>query len=97
MHLVHEKKGFVGKWEVSWTWLPYFLAADRELHKQVDKAMTEQFRGSTYEIEDPRSRSVLEYRMHTSVVDLILKKYPIPGLQQLLNCYLSIEPSQETT
>ena len=86
MYLVHEQKKRPGKWEVSWMWLPYFLAADRELHRQIDQKMTEEFRGQ--EIDSGK--------MNDRVLELILTKYPIPGLRRLLEGYVALEPDEGT-
>ena len=99
MYLVHEKKHQDGKWEVAWMWLPHFLAADRELHKYVDKQMTEKFRGSmlqgdVYSQYPPSMRPLLQ-EMHDAVIVLILERYPIPGLRRFLEGYIAIRPDEE--
>jgi len=92
MFLVHEKKQRDGKWEVAWMWLPHFLAADRELHKHVDREMTKSFKGTM--LEEERATSVLEL-MHQKVIDLILEKYHIPGLRRFLEGYTYLRPDEE--
>jgi len=91
MLLVHKKKQGHGKWEVSWTWLPYFLAADRELVTFVDQGLTKEFKGTDLSSEiDP---DVLTRRMHDRVIALIQEKYPMSGLRQYLEAitYLNAE------
>lgn len=90
MKLVHEQKDRPGRWEVAWTWLPYFLASDRALHKYVDQKMTEEFRGTVVQEEADRQR-LLE-QMHHKVIELILEKHPIPGLRKFLSGYTYLEP-----
>jgi hypothetical protein len=88
--LVHEKKQKDGKWEVAWMWLPHFLATDVNLHKMVDRRMTEEFKGqmvkegTTHHLE----------QMHKKVIDLILEQYPILGLRGLLESYAQLDPEQ---
>jgi hypothetical protein len=89
MYLVHQKKHKEGRWEVAWMWLPHFLAADLELHKHVDRKMTEAFRGETTE-----DLSLLLAKMSEKAVNLILEKYPIPGLLQLLESYSNLNPEE---
>ena len=92
MFLVHEKKQRDGKWEVAWMWLPHFLAADRELHKYVDKKMTETFKGTM--VEEGQTEHVLGL-MHQKVLDLILERYPIPGMRRFLDGYTYLRPDDE--
>ena len=82
MLLVFNHKDKAGVWEVAWTWLPFFLAADGELVKSVDQLLTERFSGC--KTETPEERLVLAGRMHETVIELITKKYPIPGLERYL-------------
>lgn len=91
MLLVHEKKGFVGKWEVAWTWLPYFLAADRDLHKEVDQKMTAEFKGMSSE---PEGRLIIS--MNERVKEIILARHPISGLKGLLDAYSSVILKEES-
>jgi len=79
MYLVHPKKHGHGKWEVAWTWLPFFLAADKELVKYVDQELTKEFKGVETEGEDQ-----LVEMMHEKVINLIVEHYPIPGLREHL-------------
>lgn len=100
MFLVHEKKESLGRWEVAWMWLPHFLAADRELHRHVDREMTKEFKGTVLEDNvQERSpneqRDVVLERMNTKVKDLLLEKYPIPGLRRLLDSYIYLQPDEE--
>lgn len=84
MRLVHEKKDRSGCWEVAWMWLPHFLTADVALHRFVDKRMTEKFRSRMGDKE------ALADEMHLAVIDLIVEKYPIKGLRQLLGSYSEV-------
>lgn len=99
MYLVHEKKHRDGRWEVAWMWLPHFLAADKELHKDVDQKMTLAFKGTMLEgdamsMYPPSMTPILEM-MHRKVIELILEKYPIPGLKELLEAYSHLQPDKE--
>ena len=95
MYLVHEHKVTKGKWEVAWMWLPHFLAADRELHKFVDRKMTERFKGEIADAGTP-SEEMLVSKMHQTVLDLILEKYPIQGLRGFLEGYILLQPEEVT-
>jgi hypothetical protein len=92
MYLVHQKKAMDGKWEVAWTWLPYFIAADRGLHDEVDAAMTDEFKGTMLEDEQ---NAVL--KMHNRVIELILRKYNMPGLRAYLESIIHLHPEEEPT
>jgi hypothetical protein len=96
MFLVHEKKAGHGRWEVAWTWLPFFLASDSNLHKYVGQKMTEEFKGQTME-EDPAQKLVLLRCMHNRVLELILEKYCIPGLRSYLESTIHLQPEEEVT
>jgi len=93
MYLVHQKKHKEGKWEVAWMWLPHFLAADLDLHKYVDQKMTEKFKGEIVE-EEPELENLV-CKMNSTVISLILERYPIPGLEGLLHSYACLDPEQE--
>ena len=81
MYLVHQKKN--GRnYEVAWTWLPHFLAADVELVKSVDKALTEKFAGE----------EMHPIAAHEEVIHLITQKYPMPGLSVYLQAIESVQP-----
>ena len=81
MYLVHQKKN--GRnWEVAWTWLPHFLAADIALVKSVDKKLTEKFEG----------KEIHPVAVHAMVLELIEEKYPIPGLRLYLQGVESVQP-----
>ncbi len=101
MYLVHEKKHRDGKWEVAWMWMPHFLAADKELHKRVDQKMTETFKGTMLEgdamsMYPPSMTPILEM-MNRKVIELVLEKYPISGLKELLEAYAHLQPDKELT
>lgn len=89
MLLVHRGKHNPGKWEVAWTWLPYFLAADQLLHRHVDKAMTARWKG----VENPGLSEVR--KMHMMVIDLILERYPIQGLGTYLQASMAVTVSDD--
>lgn len=98
MYLIHEKKHRDGKWEVAWMWLPHFLAADRELHRYVDQQMTAAFKGTLLE-EDvlsmyPPSMTPILDKMHKKVIELIMEKYPIPGIKEFLEGYAHLRPDE---
>lgn len=92
MYLVHQKKRFEGKWEVAWMWLPHFLAADQALHKYVDQQMTATFKGT---VVDDQDGARLVEEMHQRVLDLLLEKYPIPGMRRFLEGYVHLRPEEE--
>lgn len=99
MYLVHEDKTKDGRWQIAWTWMPFFLASDQSLHKSVSKAMTEEFRGTMLEgdvhnMYPPSMTPILE-RMHKKVVDLIIEQYPIPGLREYLNAIEGVQPEEK--
>jgi hypothetical protein len=94
MFLVHEKKVGQGKWEVAWTWLPFFLSSDSNLHKFVGQQMTEEFKG---QILEEGQMNAMQLRMHDRVICLILEKYPIPGLRQYLEASIHLDPEEEVT
>lgn len=101
MYLVHEKKERSGKWEVAWMWLPQFLAMDAELHKAVDQKMTQEFKGIFLEAGvDPSAEHMVQemhdltVRMHNRVIALILEKYPMPGLREILEAYINLKPEE---
>jgi len=85
MWLVHERKGSPGKWEVAWTWLPYFLASDKDLIKYVDEEMTKEL--------SERQPSVRW--MHWKVIDLILQKRPMLGLKSYLEAVSGVYPDEK--
>jgi hypothetical protein len=93
MYLVHQKKHREGKWEVAWMWLPHFLAADLDLHKYVDQKMTEKFKGEI--VEEESELETLVCKMNSTVISLILERYPILGLEGLLHAYVLLDPEQE--
>jgi len=88
MLLVHEKIDNPGRWEVAWMWLPHFLAADRRLHRHVDQEMKKEFKGRM--VQD----GVVD-QMNRRVIELILEQYPIPGLRQLLETYVYLNPDEK--
>ena len=91
MYLVHEKKLGHGKWEVAWTWLPYFLASDQKLVKRVDEVLTKRFKGVDLTQEDPERLMEL---MHNQVLETILSSYPIKGLKEYLESVEKVKPEE---
>lgn len=89
MLLVHEIKGRPGKWEVAWTWVPYFLASDRDLIRRVDKEMTKEVR-TAVRLDLPEEDLLL--RMHNKVIDIVVGAYPIPGLRLYLEGLREVDP-----
>lgn len=94
MFLAHERRDKSGTWEVAWMWLPHFLASDMELHKSVGQKMTHLFKGESFEETPP---TILLQRMHEQVINLILEKYPIPGLRQYLEAVIHLDPEETET
>lgn len=92
MFLVH-KSGDEGKWGIAWMWLPHFLALDPGLRKFVDEGMTKVFKGQHIPA-DENLRNQLLRRMDAEVIDLILYKYPIPGLEEYLSAISGLEPEE---
>lgn len=88
MLLVHEIKGRRGKWEVAWTWMPYFLASDRDLIRKVDKEMTKEVR-TALRLDLPEDDLLL--RMHNKVIDLVVAAYPVQGLRLYLEGLREVE------
>jgi len=84
MRLVHEVKDKPGVFEVKWTWLPYFLAADAELVRAVDEKLNESFSGA------PPSEELMD-EIHGTVIDVIMDKYPIPGLSWYLSAIKEVQ------
>jgi hypothetical protein len=92
MLLIHEKKQGHGKWEVAWTWLPYFLASDKSLVKHVDEGLNHSFKGTPVEVE---GGSTMLEQMSREVIRLILEKYPMKGLREYLEATIGLEPEEE--
>lgn len=92
MLLVHPKKGNSEQWEVKWTWMPFFLAADTNLHKQVDIHLTARFGNADM------SNQYLPFEMHRAVIDFVVEKYQFPGLRAYLDGIMAVsapvEPSE---
>lgn len=82
--MVHERKGNPGKWEVAWTWMPYFLASDRDLIKHVDERMTEALSDGPMSVPE----------MHQKVLELILQKRPMLGLKHYLEAVIHVYPDE---
>jgi len=89
MLLVHEVKDRPGKWEVAWTWMPFFLASDGELIKRVDKSMTKALRGAA---RMKTTGEELHRLLHSKVLDLVAEAYPLQGLRQYLEGIEGVEP-----
>jgi len=92
MLLVHEKKGRPGVFEVAWTWMPFFLADDRELIKSVDAELKELFGGQEMNAHDA---DALMLRMHEVVIDIVCRKYPIKGLLRYLEAICEVNPEEK--
>ena len=73
MFLVHPKKDSPGTWEVAWTMLPFFLASDADLIREVDQKLTEWSQGKVLKTEET---GTFTEKAHTLVLDTIMKKYP---------------------
>jgi hypothetical protein len=98
MWLIHEDAKKKGRWQVAWSWLPYFLATDRALHKWVGERMTEKFKGSKLEGDVhnmyPPTMTPLLMDMHKEVINLILERYPIQGLRAYLEATVHVQPEE---
>lgn len=80
-NLIHQKKDKPGVYEVAWTWMPYFLAADRELHRAVDQELTRLYQG-----DSPGLRFV-----NQTVIRLCCERYPYQGLQEALQALVEVQ------
>ena len=97
MRLVHPKRENPRKWEVAWSWLPHFLAADLSLVKHVDEVLTEEFKGTLPPPEQlGRGADYTTYKMHHRVVELIEEKYPIEGLRSYVQGILNVNPEERS-
>lgn len=98
MWLIYEDKKTEGTWQVSWSWLPFFLATDQALHKWVGERMTEKFKGSRLQGDVysmyPPSMTPLLMDMHKAVIDLILERYQIQGLRAYLEAIVHVRPEE---
>jgi hypothetical protein len=72
-----------GIWEVKWTWMPAFLAMDRELVASVDKNLNDWFSGG-----DPPMPGILD----KAVIKLVCRKYPMLGLREALLAIQAVDP-----
>lgn len=72
-----------GHWEVAWTWMPNFLAMDRNLVNYVTDRMTTEFKGKTY-LPDTLEGESLVREMEDRVLALICSFYRIDGLKEYL-------------
>ena len=88
MQLVHENKDEPGKWQVAWTWLPHFIATNPDVVADVSSSLTEMFKGKV--VTDD-----LIDEMHTTVISLILLKFPWPGLKEYLAMVTSVHPEEK--
>lgn len=95
MLLVHPKKGLgakEGEWEVAWTWMPFFLAANTELHKEVDEHLTSRF--SKADLSHPS----IPFEMHQAVIDFVAEKVKFQGLKLYLGGIMGVSaPSESST
>jgi Mg/Co/Ni transporter MgtE len=89
MQLVGKKKGGKpGQWEVYWSWLPYFLAADVQLIKSVDKKLTKVLAES---LNSWQEEDLIEELSQTVLFE-IMKKYPMRGLDHYLFALDAVQP-----
>ena len=91
MLLVHPKKGRPGTFEVAWTWVPFFIAADSGLIESVDEEMKTRFGG-----REMLAYGVVELmlEMHEAIIDMVCEKYPIKGLRQYLEAICEVSPEK---
>lgn len=76
-----------GRWEVAWTWLPYFIATNPDVIKHVALEMTKRFQNR--EVNDD-----LIKEMHDTVIDLICDKIQIKGLRVYLTSLIAVLPGE---
>lgn len=81
--LVGPKKEDPSIWEVYWSYFPYFLATDIQLHQQVDQRMGELYGGSDAEPDRAKFLS-------RTVIKLVTEKYPMEGLEEVLDALESM-------
>jgi hypothetical protein len=79
--------------EVAWTWVPFFIADDRELIKSADTELRELFSGKEF-LATSQSEDELMLRMHEAVIDMVCEKYPMKGLRQYLEAICEVSPEQ---
>lgn len=74
-----------GRLELRWTWLPYWLAAGPALHDELQALM----RDVVVMNGMPLTEDSLD-RIHTFVIDMIVKRFTIEGLREYLVglCYV---------
>jgi hypothetical protein len=89
-HLVSKKQDAKksGVYEVAWTWMPFFLANNVELHKHVDLELQARFVDYRYFEGD---NSVFD-KMSAAVVDIIVAKVPMVGLREALTALIAVNP-----
>jgi hypothetical protein len=78
----------IGVWEVCWTWLPFFLADNHNLHQEVDAEMVRRFSGRRFFEGD----DAIVKEMSSTVIDIISEKMPMPGLREALLAIEAIHP-----
>ena len=78
-------------WVVTWTVLPYFLAANTDLVRHVDKRLRERFAGETIFSGDPG----IQREMSELVIEAILEKTPMVGLREVLQAILELKVAEK--
>jgi hypothetical protein len=77
MLLVHQRKANPRVLEVAWTWVPFWLAADKNLIAKIDQELTKQFKGQEMTPD-------LLVELDKMVKSKILEAYKIQGLDKVL-------------
>ena len=91
MHVVYRRKDAPDVWEVAWTWFPWFLANDSELHQRVGEHLNKRFLGRVIPHTEHEHERLLE-EMHQAVIGVCLSQYPgVSGLDKYLNALDQIQ------
>lgn len=87
MHLIFqskdEKGNPIGKMEIVWTWMPYFIAVNPSLTKEVALELQDQFKGR-------QVNEALFDEMDNALINILDKKHNIEGLRSHLEALKNI-------
>lgn len=73
-----------GIWEVKWTWMPAFIAMDRQLVARVDDRLNQLYAGGDPPLPEALNRTVIRE---------ICRSYPMFGLRETLESIIRIDPT----
>lgn len=77
-------------YEVRTVYLPFFLAANQDLLRHVDKRLKERFQGRRI----MEGSTEIERESTSVVIDAILEKNPVKGLREVLEALEKMQPGQ---